>query len=109
MVPIRWVINKPPATAGGFSGPWETALSILVILTILTMGFCLGGCSQDSESLIAPQTAIDTAPPAQLRALATFLARSKYGESTAFRPASTTFPKGVRFISMMSPNTISMP
>lgn len=43
---------------------FSTTLSALVILAILTMGFCLGGCSQDSESLIAPQAAIDTAPPA---------------------------------------------
>ena len=27
---------------------FSTTLSVLVILTILTMGFCLGGCSQDS-------------------------------------------------------------
>jgi uncharacterized lipoprotein YajG len=39
----------------------STTLSVLVILTT---AFCLGGCSQDSESLIAPQTAIDTTPPA---------------------------------------------
>jgi hypothetical protein len=40
---------------------FSTTLSLLVILTT---AFRLGGCAQDSDSLIVPQAAIDTAPPA---------------------------------------------
>jgi hypothetical protein len=36
---------------------FSTTLSVLVILTT---AFCLGGCAQDSDSLIAPQASIDT-------------------------------------------------